>query len=109
MSVAIIMNVTVPNPTQKPPTIDVSVPLSKWEIKGEGLKCETLITLQEWETYPAEWVKKKMLHMMLDEMMKKHFMEFTMEKQGLDMVRVRARIFVTPDTQVRILRVNGVI
>lgn len=70
------------------------------------LKCESMITMEEWERQPAEWVKQKMIRLMVDEMMKEHCIEFTMEKEHreMNMVRVRARIFVTPDDQVRILR-----
>ena len=32
------MNMSVPNATQTPPTINASIPLSRWEIKGDCFK-----------------------------------------------------------------------
>lgn len=80
-----------------------------YSIQGKMLKCESLITMEEWERQPAEWVKQKMMRLLVDEMMKQNCIEFTMEKEHreMNMVRVRARIFVTPDSQVRLLRTKG--
>lgn len=104
-------SVSVSNPFTTPITVagnTYPAPIDH-AIQGKMLKCETSITLLEWETHPAEWVKEKMLRLMLDEMMKEHCIEFTMTKDNhMDMVKVRARVFVTPDDKIRLLRTNGV-
>jgi hypothetical protein len=80
------------------------------KIQGKMLRCESLITMEEWKNHPTEWIKRKMLSLMLEEMMAENCIEFTMinDVQNRDMVRVRARVYVTPNDQVKILRMNGV-
>lgn len=105
------MNVTVPNTTQPLPTISNSIPLSKWEIQGRALKAQKLITMEMWEQIPPAHIKEMLYKDMLEVLMKSDCIEYTMQKDPtqMNMVRINARIFVTPDDQVRILRVNGVI
>lgn len=50
-------------------------------------------------------VKDKLCNMLIQELKKNNFIEFTrQEVPGQDITKFRARIFVTPDDQVRILR-----
>lgn len=50
-------------------------------------------------------VKDKLCNMILLEMKKNNFIEFTrQEVPDQDITKFRARIFVTPDSQIRILR-----
>ena len=109
-----ITHSAIANPTPYPPisvSSGTSMPNREYGIQGKMLKCESRITMEQWEKYPTEWVKRKMLELMLEEMLKENCIEFTMMKDPglMDMVSVRARIFVTPDEQVRTLRVNGVL
>lgn len=102
----------IANPTPYPaPTINGSIPISKWEIKGECFKVQKTITLQMWQDLPHDVIKMDMVKLLVQELMKANCIEFTsqVEPHSPDMVELRARIFVTPDSQVRILRVNGVI
>lgn len=107
----LIMNVTVPVLTQPPPTISNSIPLSKWEIKGECLTIKKTIPLQMWQDLPHEVIKRDMVKLIVEELLRNNYIEFTfqVEPNTPDMADIKARIFVTPDSQVRILRVNGVI
>lgn len=102
----------IANPTPyPPPTINGSIPLSKWEIKGKPIKVEKLITQEMYQQIPHDEIKKMLYKDLLDSLIAANCIEYTMVKdpQQRDMVHIRGRIFVTPDDQVRILRVNGVI
>lgn len=53
-------------------------------------------------------MKEKLVTMLVKELMKSKFIEFTKEQLRVDEYLIyRARIFAVPDTQVRILRQNG--
>ena len=82
----------------------------KYPIQGEMLVVKQVITMEMWEQIPPEVIKKDMMSKLVEELMKSKHIEFTMTKDTLshDMVRIAARIFVTPDSQVRLLRENGV-
>ena len=60
---------------------------------------------------PKNQIKKMMITDMVEQMLKSDCIEFTMSQTNPvdQMVRVRARVFVTPDDKVRLLRENGVI
>jgi hypothetical protein len=106
------MNFTVPNPTLYPaPTISGSIPLNQYPIKGDCFKVSKIITLEMWQDLPHDVIKMDMVKLLVQELMKNNHIEFTsqVEPHSPNMVELRARIFVTPDDQVRILRVNGVI
>ena len=52
-----------------------------------------------------DFIKTKLCHQLLEEMKRGKFIEFTKQDDPIHWgVKYRARIFVTPDSQVRILR-----
>ena len=78
-------------------------------VQGNMFKAQKSIPQYEFEMYPHEVIKREMLSLIVEQLMKSKHIEFTMMKDHLqqDMVRVTARIFVTPDSQVRLLREKG--
>lgn len=93
-------------------TVNGSIPPPKDHlIQGEMFNVQKFITQEVFEMTPPQHLKEMMLADLLQEMMKSKHIEFTMMKDPhtVDMVRMRARVFVTPDRQVRLLRENGVI
>ena len=78
-------------------------------IQGEMLTVKKFVSLEVWENMPPEVIKREMMQLLVDQMMNNNYIEFTMQKDNLqrDMVRIAARIFVTPDSQVRLLREKG--
>ena len=102
----------ITNPTPYPaPTIGNSIPISKWEIKGQCFMAKKTIPLQMWQDLPHDVIKRDMVRLIVEELLRNDCIEFTsqVEPNTPDMVDLRARVFVTPDDQVRILRINGVI
>ena len=84
-------------------------PFNYKSIEGQMFTVMKSITREQFERWPPERIKKEMLRQLVDEMYSSKYIEFTMQKDTLesDMVKVKARIFVTPDSQVRLLRENG--
>lgn len=95
------------------PTINGSIPITQFQhpIKGDCFKVTKTITLEMWQDLPHDVIKIDMVKLLVQELMKNNYIEFTsqVEAHTPNQVELRARIFVTPDDQVRILRVNGVI
>lgn len=85
-----------------------NVPTHK--IQGKMLVCEKLISQEQFEQLDKNGIKSVMVTDMVRKMLEDECIEFTMQQTNPvdQMVRVRARVFVTPDSQVRLLRENGV-
>jgi hypothetical protein len=79
-------------------------------VQGNMFKAQKSIPQYEFEMMPHEVIKREILSLIVEQLMQSKHIEFTMMKDQLqqDMVKVSARIFVTPDSQVRLLRENGV-
>lgn len=104
----------ITNPTLYPAaTSSGSIPITQFQhlIKGDCFKVTKTITLEMWQDLPHDVIKIDMVKLLVQELMKNNYIEFTsqVEAHAPNQVELRARIFVTPDDQVRILRVNGVI
>lgn len=78
-------------------------------IQGEMFTVRNKISMEMWEDMPHEQIKKQMLSLIVEELMKSKHIEFTMKKDiaERDTVSVAARVFVVPDGQVRLLRDKG--
>lgn len=78
-------------------------------IQGEMFTVRNKITMEMWEDIPHEQIKRQMLSLIVEELMKSKHIEFTMKKDNAerDTISVAARLFVVPDSQVRLLRENG--
>jgi hypothetical protein len=92
-----------------PPNSNTSYIPKEYPIQGEMLTVRKTITMEMWQNIPPEVIKREALSLLIDEMMKSKHIEFTMMKDtsSRDMIRIAARIFVTPDSQVRLLREKG--
>jgi hypothetical protein len=86
-----------------------NIPSQDKPIQGEMLTVRKMITPELWEDTPREEIKRQMLSLMVEEMMKSKHIEFTVtqDHSGMGTVRIAARIFVTPDSQVKLLRERG--
>lgn len=78
-------------------------------IQGEMLTVRNTITLEMWENIPHDVIKQDMMRKLVEELMKSKHIEFTMMKDTSqrDEIKIAARVFVTPDSQVRLLRERG--
>ena len=74
-------------------------------IQGQMVTAEFTLTGLDRERMTDDQIKSKLLFFLADEIMKRKCVEFTKQDDFASNVTVaRARIFVTPDTNVRILR-----
>jgi len=79
-------------------------------IKGEMLTVNLRVTDYDLNVVADTALKSKMAHMIAEELMKCRFIEFTkMQDMAGGTWQLRARVFVTPDNQVRILRERKVV
>lgn len=73
----------------------------------QGQMIEVNMTLESYELIKMsdDQIKTKLLFFLADEMMKRKCVEFTkQQRHERNETVIRARIFVTPDTNVRIIR-----
>jgi hypothetical protein len=103
---------TDPNyPTQWKTPVDMSTPT--YSVAGDclGVECkvsdfhfmraDSSMSDQEYNDY----IKRQLCQLLVEEMMESRYIEFTSEYSNLkDEIIFRARIFATPDGQVRMLR-----
>lgn len=82
----------------------------QYHIQGKMLKCEMIITQEQFEQIDKNEIKRRMVSDMVNQMLHDGCIEFTMTQTDPveQLVKVRARVFVTPNDQVKILRENGV-
>ena len=74
-------------------------------IQGQMVTAEFTLTGLDKDRMTDDQIKSKLLFFLADEMMRQKCVEFTKQDDFVSNVTVaRARIFVTPDTNVRILR-----
>ncbi len=91
-------------------TVNGSItPTKDYAIQGKMLRCERIISQEQFEKFPKSEIKKMMIADMVEEMLKADCIEFTMTQTQPheDLVRVRARVYVTPNDQVKLLREKG--
>lgn len=99
---SIISNTTIPNINTKEYAIQgkmltVQKVLNGYELERTGLSANI-------KNYEDE-IKKELINQMVNEIVKGNYIEFTSQKDMMtNSVVYRARIFVTPDTQTRIIR-----
>ena len=100
----------LPNATQYPVSNGTGHVPASHVIQGQMLSVRKIIPQETYEQLPHDIIKREMLKEMLEEMMRSKHIEFTVMKDAtqLDALRITARVFVTPDSQVRLLRENGV-
>ena len=97
-----ISNLTMPNINTKEYAIQgkmltVQKVLNGYELERTGLSANI-------KNYEDE-IKKELINQMVREIVKENYIEFTSQKDMMtNSVVYRARIFVTPDTQTRIIR-----
>jgi len=78
-------------------------------IQGKMLTVTNIIKQYDWEILPEDQIKRKMIYELAEEMAKSNMIEFTKQNDPVThCVNIRARCFMVPDTQVRILRMNGI-
>jgi len=78
-------------------------------IQGKMLTVTTVIKQYDWEILPEDQIKRKMVYELAEEMAKSNMVEFTKQiDHATHCINVRARCFMVPDTQVRILREKGI-
>lgn len=78
-------------------------------IQGKMLTVTNVIKQYDLEILPDDQIKRKMIYELAEEMAKSNMVEFTKQKDPVThCVNIRARCFMVPDTQVRILRMNGI-
>ena len=83
-----------------------SVPPQK--IQGKMIQVMEEVDLQIIESRDPKEIKMAMVTKIAEEMINSKMIEFTSEKDQLGLkVKVRARAFLTPDDQVRLLRKAG--
>ena len=74
-------------------------------IQGQMVTAEFTLTGLDKDRMTDDQIKSKLLFFLADEIMKRKCVEFTKQDDFASNVTVaRARIFVTPDTNVKILR-----
>ena len=100
----------LPNATQYPVSNGTGYIQQTHPIQGEMLVVKDMITQEMWQNIPHDVIKRDMIQKLVEEMYHSRHIEFTMIKDPTshDMVRIAARVYVTPDSQVRLLRENGV-
>lgn len=77
-------------------------------IKGKMFKASYEIDHFTWENSDKDAIKMKMIHEIVAELIKGGAIEFTSMALPHEMkVRINARLFVTPNAEVQILRKNG--
>ena len=88
-----------------------TTPAQEYAIKGEMLVVQhtyTDLALVKTRLTDRE-IKRQLISDIVEKMMDSKFIEFTKAQDPLDFnTIIRARCFLVPDTQVRILRENGV-
>ena len=78
-------------------------------IQGKMLTVTNVIKQYDWEILPEDQIKRKMIYELAEEMAKSNMVEFTKQiDHATHCINVRARCFMVPDTQVRILREKGI-
>lgn len=78
-------------------------------IKGQMITVDTELGLDQWEkALDREDIKYGMVAKIVGELIKNKCVEFTSQMDHINyIVKVRARIFATPDDQVRLIRTKG--
>lgn len=101
-------------PTQWRVPTDIDTEL--YRISGECFVTQLVIdelALQQWQVADAdltEEVKKRLCENLVQQLMKSKFIEFTHQRNMAENTKVfRARMYVVPDSQVRILREKKII
>lgn len=105
------MAVTTNNFTWDPNNIvNVAQPIGS-AIQGKSIGHQITITDVSFENIAdKDLIKKDLVQGLVEKMMQEKCIEFTMQDDHFMGAKIcRARIFVVPDTQVRILREKGVI
>lgn len=78
------------------------------KIQGKMLTTKCEITQSLWEDSDKDAIKHKMIHGIVEEMIKSKCIEFTsLQAPNNDYVTITARVFVTSDDQVQLLRKAG--
>lgn len=89
---------TVANTSSPPPSI----------IAGKMISVVEEIDHQVWESRDPKQIKMAMVSKIAEQLITSKMVEFTSEQDPMNnKVKIRARLFVTPDDQVRILRKAG--
>jgi len=86
-----------------------SVPVSGLDhaIRGEMIRVSKSFSSELLGILSPDSVKKEMLPMLVDELWKCGFIEFTKMEDSINgIVKIQARIFATPDNQTRLVRLN---
>lgn len=77
-------------------------------IQGKMLSIVQDIDISVWLTADPEEIKMAMVAKIAGELIKSKMIEFTREEDAMNLkMKIRARLFVTPDDQVRLLRKAG--
>ena len=80
------------------------------KIQGKPFIVEQTYPELQFQNLGPDWVKYELCKMMVEELFAKGAIEFTTEKEPhTGDVKVRARIFATENSDVRILRINNLI
>jgi len=78
-------------------------------IQGKMLTVTNVIKAHDWEILSEDQIKRRMIYELAEEMAKSNMVEFTKQNDPVNhFVNIRARCFMVPDTNVRILRMNGI-
>ena len=78
--------------------------------QGEMITVQQSWSLEEFERIGETFIKGKMDNLLWSQIIGHKFIEYTKEltPNTMDRVMVRARIYLLPDNQVRVMRLNGV-
>lgn len=77
-------------------------------IAGKMISVVEEIDLQVWEAKDPKQIKMAMVSKIAEQLINSKMVEFTSQHDPMGLkVKIRARLFVTPDDQVRILREAG--
>ena len=78
------------------------------KIQGKMIQVMEEVDFQIMESRDPKDIKMSMVTKIAEELVKSKMVEFTSEKDQMGLkVKIRARMFVTPDDQVRLLRKAG--
>lgn len=81
---------------------------STYVIQGKMVQVMEEVDFQIMESRDPKDIKMSMVAKIAEELIKSKMVEFTSEKDQMGLkVKIRARLFVTPDDQVRLLRKAG--
>lgn len=103
-----VNSTAVPVPASASASANTAATYNETLIQGKMFKASYVIDHFTWENSDKEAIKMKMIHEIVAELIKGGAVEFTSIVLPHEMkVRINARLFVTPNDQVRILREKG--